>query len=365
MARRSTTRRSIERIMRWIARGVNRRGDAARARTTRAWRLAAVAALAVLDAAPALAQEPTALRVVAFAGGSNWPIWVAQEQGLFARNGVAVTLAFTPSSVQLVKDMLAGTYDVAMTAADNIVAYDEGQGEAGPSEAPDLIAFMGADDGLLSVMAAPDITGLAALKGKTLSVDAMTTGFAFVLREMLARSGVAEAAVSFVRVGGGLQRLNALRDGAQAATLLNTPLDILAEESGFRRLAGVSETLGAYQGIVAAARRGWLDAHGAAAVGFLRGYKAAMDWLGDPGNRQAALDILTTKLAGTSPAVADRTYDALLGAPGGLYRDLAIDLDGMRTVLALRSKYGEPRKMLGDPMKYVDLSYRERALAPR
>jgi ABC-type nitrate/sulfonate/bicarbonate transport system substrate-binding protein len=122
--------------------------------------------------------------------------------------------------------------------------------------------------------------------------------------------------------------------------------------------------LGAYQGIVGAARRGWLDSHGAVVVGFLRGYKAAMDWLGDPRNRQAALDILTTKLAGTTQAVADRTYDALLGAPGGLYRDLAIDLDGMRTVLALRSKYGEPRRILDDPMKYVDLSLRERALAP-
>jgi ABC-type nitrate/sulfonate/bicarbonate transport system substrate-binding protein len=329
-----------------------------------AGRLAAIAALTVLGVAPAPAQEPAALRVVAFAGGSNWPIWVAQEHGLFARNGLAVALAFTPSSVQLVKDMLADTYDVAMTAADNIVAYDEGQGEAGPGEAPDFIAFMGADNGLLSVMAAPGIAGIAELKGKALSVDAMTTGFAFVLREMLARTGVAEDAVSFVRVGGGLQRLKALRDGAQAATLLNTPLDILAEESGLHRLARASDMLGAYQGIVGAARRGWLDSHGAVVVGFLRGYKAAMDWLGDPRNRQAALDILTTKLAGTTQAVADRTYDALLGAPGGLYRDLAIDLDGMRTVLALRSKYGEPRRILDDPMKYVDLSLRERALAP-
>jgi len=34
-------------------------------------------------------------------------------------------------------------------------------------------------------------------------------------------------------------------------------------------------------------------------------------------------------------------------------------------VLALRSKYGEPRKELSDPMRYVDLSYREKALAKR
>ena len=35
---------------------------------------------------------------------------------------------------------------------------------------------------------------------------------------------------------------------------------------------------------------------------------------------------------------------------------------GMRTVLRLRSKFGSPRKTLTDPLKYVDLSYYEKAL---
>jgi hypothetical protein len=36
----------------------------------------------------------------------------------------------------------------------------------------------------------------------------------------------------------------------------------------------------------------------------------------------------------------------------------------VRRVLALRSEYGQPRKLLGDPMKYLDLTYYERALTP-
>jgi hypothetical protein len=35
----------------------------------------------------------------------------------------------------------------------------------------------------------------------------------------------------------------------------------------------------------------------------------------------------------------------------------AIDLEGVRAVLALRSQYGEPKKLLEDLMKYLDLSY--------
>ncbi len=59
--------------------------------------------------------------------------------------------------------------------------------------------------------------------------------------------------------------------------------------------------------------------------------------------------------------LAKQSYDLLLGDKGGLARDLAPDSAGMRTVLRLRSKYGSPQKTLTDPMKYVDLSYYEKA----
>jgi hypothetical protein len=63
-----------------------------------------------------------------------------------------------------------------------------------------------------------------------------------------------------------------------------------------------------------------------------------------------------------TPALAKQSYDLLLGDKGGLSRDLAPNLAGMRTVLRLRSKFGSPRKTLTDPLKYVDLSYHEKAL---
>ena len=73
--------------------------------------------------------------------------------------------------------------------------------------------------------------------------------------------------------------------------------------------------------------------------------------------------LLVDKMQDMTPELAARTYDILLAEQGGLIRDLDIDMDGVRTVLALRSKYARPRKMLTDPGRYVDLSYRARALA--
>lgn len=316
--------------------------------------------LALLVPMAARAAEP--LGVVAFAGASNWPVWIAQERGFFEKNGVAVTLAFTPNSVQLVQDMIAGKYGLAMTAVDNVVAYDEGQGEAPMPAAPELVALFGCDNGMLSLMAQPEIAAVADLKGKTLSVDAMSTGFAFVLRALVGRAGLTDSDVAYEKVGGGQQRLQAFLDHRQAATLLNSPLDLIAEAKGGRRLATAVPTLGAYQGIVATARRPWLAEHEAAVVGYIRGYKAAIDWLYEPVNHAAAIDVLVHKANGITPELAERVAAVLLASQGGLYRDLAIDPAGMATVLALRSQYAEPRKALTDPKRYMDDRYLALAL---
>ena len=42
---------------------------------------------------------PKPVNLIVFPGGFNWPLWVAQEKGLFAKNGLDVKLTPTPSSV--------------------------------------------------------------------------------------------------------------------------------------------------------------------------------------------------------------------------------------------------------------------------
>jgi hypothetical protein len=62
--------------------------------------------------------------------------------------------------------------------------------------------------------------------------------------------------------------------------------------------------------------------------------------------------------------LAAKSYDILLDPKQGFSRKAAIDLEGVRKVLALRSQCGEPKKFFGDPMKYLDLSYYNRARMP-
>ena len=59
---------------------------------------------------------------------------------------------------------------------------------------------------------------------------------------------------------------------------------------------------------------------------------------------------------------AERSYSELL-AHGSLARKAALDVDGIRTVLALRSRFAASPPPSADPARYYDLSYYEKALA--
>jgi ABC-type nitrate/sulfonate/bicarbonate transport system substrate-binding protein len=328
-------------------------------------RLLAAAALSVVAiscCAQAPSVAPTTLRVITFNGGWNLPLWAGQRQGFFEANGVAVQLTYTPSSEVLVTGLYDGRYDLAFATVDNFVAYQEGQGEVALAGTPDLFAFMGGDGGFLSVVAVPAVKSIGDLKGKTLSVDAMTNGLAFVLRELVSRGGVAESEVTYVRAGGTPNRYRDLVAGKHDATLLRTPFELLAKNRGLNQLA-TAESLGAYQGTVGAARRSWAREHERGLVGFIRGYRAALDWIYDRANRDVVEALLVANIRDMTPAVAKQACDILLAERGGLARDGALDLEGIRTVLALRAKYATPRKTLDDPGRYVDLTYYDKASA--
>lgn len=314
---------------------------------------------------PTFAQIPSEVTVNVFPGGFNWAIYVAQERGLFENNGVRVKVQATPGSVAQMTGLSEGKFDIAMTAVDNVVAYVEGQGEAPIGPQSEFFAFMGSDTGFLSLVTAPDVKAIADLKGRTLSVDALTTGYAFVLLDILVRNGLHDGDYSVAKVGGMVQRWTALRERKQDGTMLSTPYNILAKAEGFTQLAQATKVIGHYQGNVAAARRSWAAANKDKVIAFIRGYVAAIDWLYDRPNRDEAVRLLRKNLPQMSQDLAERSYDELLDPEDGFFRQGRMDMEGLKTVLDLRSRYGKPAKLLGDPMKYYDPTFHAAAIAPR
>ena len=188
----------------------------------------------VLAAALGLAAPAPAapLRIMGFGGSSNWPIFVAQDNGLFARHGLEVELSTARDSTTQLAMLSEGRIDIAMTAFDNVVAYDERHDHANG-----IVAFVGVNNGgRSSLVAAPRFADIAALRGGRLGVDALASGYAFVLQELLRAGGLEPHDYLLVSVGGSRQRWEALSAGRVDATLLNAPYDGTAQDAGFRKL---------------------------------------------------------------------------------------------------------------------------------
>jgi ABC-type nitrate/sulfonate/bicarbonate transport system substrate-binding protein len=323
----------------------------------------AALALPLLAPAALRAQEP--LRLNVFPSGSNWPVWVAVEKGFLSRHGVALAISATPSSSAQFSGLLGGSTDIASTAVDNVIAYAEGQGEA-PGAAGvrhDLVSVAGVNNGFLRLVTVPEVRSFADLRGRELSVDALTTGFAFVLRRLLERGGLAEGETRLVRVGGTTQRFSALMERRQAGTLLTVPLDAVAAQRGFNVLADPSEVLGAYQGLTFAVRREWGQANRPRLVAFLRAYLDALAWLYDPANRAEAIAMMVRNLDGVTTELAEASYAAMLHPRSGFPRRADPDMAGIATALSLRAAYGPAGRSFPDADRYVDRSCLQAAQA--
>lgn len=300
------------------------------------------------------------LNLIAFPGAPNLPIFVARELGMFEARRIRVELTTTPSSVHQIEKLLAGEYHIAATAFDNVVAYREGQGAIELAQEADVFAFMGATQLELSFVVGRDIRSYADLRGRSIALDALSTGFAFVLYLMLDRSGIPREEIELVPVGATPERWASVQSGAHAGTLTIEPFTSMARSQGFNVLDTSRTVLDHYQGGVFAARRSWARAHAATLGDFVAGYLAGLAWTLDPVNRDAAAQTLLRNMPAMKPNLVDKVMDKLLAPDTGLTPRGELSPEGIRSVLELRSRYAVPARELDQPEKYVDLSYYER-----
>jgi len=299
------------------------------------------------------------VRIIAFPGAPNLPTFAAIEKGYFADEGLAVELALTASSVAQAERTAAGEFDIVFTAFDNVVAYGEGQGAAADGVDPDYVVLTGATQLELAIVTAPEVKAYADLKGRSIALDALTTGFAFVLFDMMEKSGLGRDDVTFAAVGATPQRWQSVKAGEHAATLTIEPFTSIAKRSGFNVLDVSSNHFASYQGGTIAARRAYAAENPETVNAFIRAYLKGLAWTLDPANREAGAALLQSRMPDIQPAAVPSIMASLLSPRSGLTPGAHILPDGMRTVLDLRSRYGKGGKVLTDIEKYLDLSFFE------
>src|SRR5690606_24938771 len=88
-------------------------------------------------------QSMTDINLCAFTGPETAPIQRAQEAGWFAEEGLTVHCEVATGSIMQMVGLIEGAFDMAMSAVDNVVAYNEGQGAATPKNQADLVVVLG------------------------------------------------------------------------------------------------------------------------------------------------------------------------------------------------------------------------------
>ncbi len=294
---------------------------------------------------PAGGSAPVRLAIIS-EGVNAWPLYVAQGLKLFESEGVSVDVTLTGSSTHQLEQLRSGGYDIGFQQSDHVVrAVETGS---------DLCIVMAQGHAPeLSLVVASGIKTFADLRGRDIAVDGANSGYALVLRRLLAEHGLTNDDYRFVEIGGSQERFDALKNGLAVASWLNPPFDRNLFATGFGSLGTTTQFFPSYPGSIAAARRSWAVQNADRLVAFIRAFRGACHWLKDPVNKAAAIELLPQRL-NISADLANRAFDAFVK------KELpSIDAIGLQQVIDV---YWEAEGLplpKGKPEKYMDLSYQQ------
>lgn len=295
----------------------------------------------------------TRLDVLTFPGAYNLLIWAAQERGYFATEGLEVGRKPTTTSMYLINSVNSAAYPVGSSSLDNVVAYNEGQGQVALDRPAELFAFVNIQKNMtFPLVVTAEIATVADLRGKSLAVDAVSTGFSFVLREILKVYGLGPGDYELASVGNARDRLTALEQGSHAGAILTPPFDRMAADAGLRIIATSRDAFEQYQGTTFITSRYWANNHGEELVAYCKAILRSLDWVRNPASADAAASLLAARMPGMAENSAAQAVADLR-----CRLDPEFNTAGMKTVLELRSRYGRPKTQLTNPDAYIDRQY--------
>lgn len=199
----------------------------------------------------------------------NMPAWIARETGLFAAEGLDVTIVHI-EAIEGVNDRLRdGTAQFAYGVTEHVILDAEAGGDQ---------VIVGGNVNRLpfSLIAAPSVCSVADLRGKRIGVSSIRAGSSSLIMRILAAEGLHwPADYTLVPCGPILARWEMLRSGEIDAGLQGAPLDRIALEAGFVALCNPRAMFPDFQFTSLNVLRSWARANPDLTQRFLRGFLRA------------------------------------------------------------------------------------------
>jgi ABC-type nitrate/sulfonate/bicarbonate transport system substrate-binding protein len=237
-----------------------------------------------LNPTVALAESPFVLAAGGFEADANvsWPIYVAQEKGFLAKEGIQLKTVRTDKAIM---GLIAGSFDVINAEASTaILAAAQGAKVIASytlSERPSQYMVLG-----------KGLTTLSELEGKTIGVYRVPSDVQIVIRKYLQKKGVNLGTISFRQTGGSRERFASLLTRQISATLLSTTYAFRSQQEGMKIVASPADW-DMFPWTAVVFRKQWAEANSNIVVKYLRAIYRATLWLYDPVNLNDSLRILT------------------------------------------------------------------------
>lgn len=269
---------------------------------------------------------------------ATWPFHAAVTEGLFAEEGLDVTLEGLDGSSAAIQATLAGRADMAVTApADMLAASGAGADVTGWYSVYQYLPFN------VVTLADSGITDLAQLEGTTIGISGPGGGDAIFMRSLLSQAGLEEGSFEELSVGEGESAATALTDGVVDAYSASFVEELVFGGMGIDFVQLKSETYPDVAGLVIMSDTEWFGSNPDVVAGFGRALARATEWgLGDrPGIEGVCTEVAPEETE--DPGFATVVLDAVeplftpQEAAGGqfgfvdetqwaAYRDLLVDL---------------------------------------
>ena len=285
---------------------------------------------------------------------SRLGLTIAQRRGFLERENIDLKIVPLPGVQYQIEELDKGNVDVSHTATPYLV-------QAVLAGSDSVAVLGGLANPVFAILAKPTIGSIAELRGKTiglsLPVDTITIGSQRLFR----KAGLGPDDFNTLVLVGTPPRVNCLVEGICDAVPVGQPDDLVLMKKGFRNLGTSLDVIPALQFNVVAARRAWAATHPDALVRYVHAMGDSYKYMNDPANR-ADVAALISETTGAAPDIAEQIMKFYFDPPRAIMPKAGeINMEGMRTVIALMGEAGELKSALPEAERFVDLAYLRKA----
>ena len=233
---------------------------------------------------------------------SNQMIWpVAKEAGYFAKYGIDFDLSLINGSNNAIAGMLGGDVGLITAAGSAVVSA-----QAGGSDIVMIAGFV--NKMIFRVVAAPGITSIDQLRGKTIAVTRVGTADYFAWQSIAAHQGWKMTDLNFIAATDAPGQVAVLKSGNCAAIAVSPPNNILAVQAGGHEILDMATYNEPEQNVGIVTTRKWLTDNRPLAVAVMKASTEAIArWKKDPAFVKS---VIKTYLKNDDPEFLEVGYSA-------------------------------------------------------